>query len=173
VKVVRLIKVTGGVAGQKTIKDARRRMKLNLGCGNKPLASFANLDKLTGWNWESGLLYPDASIEAITVSHSLMYVPTSFYVYIMMELYRVILPGGVLRITEDATDDPRSERFNGHPEAVSLTRESSLKNLMRFIGFTNVNSCKADSTYWKDASLLQDFHGGRPKVFFIEGKKGA
>ena len=53
-------------------------MRLNLGCGEEHLIDgFVNLDARTGWHFEDGLPYPDGSVEAITISHALMYVPLS------------------------------------------------------------------------------------------------
>ena len=147
-------------------------IKLNLGCGKEPIPEFINLDKLNGWLWENGLTYPDRSVDAITVSHSLMYVESSYFPFIFLELFRVLKIGGVLRITEDATDDPNGARFGGHPETVSFPRECTFKNLMMFVGFQSVYSCAADETHFIDKTLCQDLHGGRPKVFFIEGFKG-
>lgn len=148
-------------------------MKLNLGCGKEPIDGFVNLDKLTGWRWENGLPYPDGSVDAITVSHSLMYVENSFFLFIFLEMFRVLKTGGVLRITEDATDHPDGARFGGHPETISFPRENTYKFLMKHVGFQSVYSCAADETHYVDGSLLQNLHGGRPKVFFIEGFKGA
>ena len=146
-------------------------MKLNLGCGDKPLIGFDNLDKETGWTWEAGLPYDDETVEAITISHTLMYVEDRHMAYIFKELYRVLKIDVVVRITEDATDDPLSMRYNGHPEAVSMTSQEKTVCLMIQAGFRKLAVCSADNTMYKNSELLQDYHGGRPKVFFVEGQK--
>lgn len=145
-------------------------MKLNLGCGGALLDGFENLDKKTGWLWEAGLPYPDDSIEAITVSHSLMYVKDEFMVKIFQEFERVLIKGGVCRITEDATDDPDSTRFGGHPDAISMTSASKTIKLFRNAGMVAYEISENLSSF-EDDSLLQNYHGGSPKCFFVEGKK--
>lgn len=147
-------------------------MKLNLGCGKEPLEGFDNLDKKMGWLWEGGLpMYDDESVEAITVSHSLMYVKAENWPFIFSEMHRVLKKGGVLRITEDSTDDPASERYGGHHEAVSLTTSSNIVEQMIEAKFCRVRLVDEYTTCFKDDSLLQNFHGGRPKCFFIESVK--
>lgn len=148
------------------------QIKLNLGCGKEPLEGFHNLDKKNGWLWESGLpMYKDNSVDAITISHTLMYVEDKYMPTIFEELIRVLKPGGVVRVTEDSTDDPLSERYNGHPECVSLTSAAKTMSLMFMAGFKKAFKLKADSTLWEDKSLCQNYHGGEPKVFFVEGVK--
>ncbi len=93
-------------------------MKLNLGSGAHPLEGFVNLDKQNGWTFEQGLWYSDRSVEAITISHALMYVPLAEWPRVFTELARVLVPGGIVRITEDATNDPESERYGGFHDAV-------------------------------------------------------
>lgn len=147
-------------------------MKLNLGCGKEPIDGFDNLDKSMGWLWESGLgMYDDASVDAITISHTLMYVKADAMDYIFLELFRVLKDGGIVRITEDATDNPRSERFGGHPECVSLTSAARTCELLARAGFKQLYLCDETITRYSDKSLLQNHHGGRPKCFFVEGVK--
>jgi predicted SAM-dependent methyltransferase len=143
-------------------------MKLNLGCGSMALNGFENLDKNTGWTWESGLSYKDNSIEAITESHSLMYVYDKDWPFVFNEMKRVLMIGGVIRITEDATDNPQSKWFGGHPTAVALT---SFKKISDYLSGFNIFKVDSNFSYFKDKSLLQDYHNGEPKVFFLEAIK--
>jgi SAM-dependent methyltransferase len=144
-------------------------MKLNLGCGKYVLEGFDNLDKLNGWTFESGLPYQDESVEAITISHALMYVGDENWAFVFNELYRVLKRGGIVRVTEDATDDKRSERFGGIEEAKALT--SFMKVADAFDVRFRVFRMDENTTYFRDLSLLQNWHGGTPKVFFIEAIK--
>jgi ubiquinone/menaquinone biosynthesis C-methylase UbiE len=143
-------------------------MKLNLGCGSSKLNGFINLDKNIGWTWESGIPYKNETIEAITESHSIMYVNDKDWPFIFNEIKRVLIPGGIIRITEDATDNPESKWFGGHPTAISLT---SFKKISDYLFDFNVFKVAYDFSYFKDKSLLQDLHGGEPKVFFLEAIK--
>lgn len=144
-------------------------MKLNLGSGPAPLDGFENLD-LPEWRFEDGLPYPDGSVEGISVSHAAMYVPIDSWPYIFSECARVLEPGGILRVTEDSTDDPESERFGGWHDAVTLTSPALVRKHMRAAGL-KVTKRDGDTTGFRDDSLLQSWHGGAPKVFFLEGRK--
>lgn len=145
------------------------RTKLNLGCGGQPLVGFHNLDKTRGWAYENGLSdYADGTVAAITISHSLMYVREHDWPAVFAELLRVLEPGGVLRITEDSTADPASERHGGHHDAVTLTSPRLVADHCLQAGFSCVADVPADQTGWIDDTLIQQWHGAPPKVFHIE-----
>lgn len=147
-------------------------MKLNLGSGPNPLDGFVNLDKNDGWRFEDGLGdYPDGSVEAITISHALMYVALEDWSDAFAEFFRVLEPGGVIRITEDATDNPDSERYGGFPGATTLTNSRLAACHLEDAGFMRWMWLGACESLFRDSSLCQDLHGGEPKVFFIEGVK--
>lgn len=145
--------------------------KLNLGSGPAPLDGFTNLD-LPDWRFEDGLPdYADGSVEAVTISHVLMYVDLNDWHYVFAELARVLAPSGIVRITEDDTENPESERHaEPWPDAVTLTGPKLLRKHLRAAGLV-ANQRAADETGWRDFSLCQDLHGGEPKVCFVEGRK--
>lgn len=145
--------------------------KLNLACGPHHLDGFVNLDADMGWRFEFGFPdYGNGTIEAITEGHGLMYVPVAEWPFVFSEFARVLDPGGIVRITEDSTDDPASERFGGFHDAVTLTTPALVRKHLRGAGLT-VKKHTATSTGYVDDSLLQAWHGPEPKVFFIEGRK--
>ncbi len=147
----------------------RSEVLLNLGCGDKVLDGFTNLDKRNGWRFEDGLgTIPDCSVAGITVSHSLMYLPLERWPALFAECARVLRGGGVLRVTEDSTGDVRSERFGGHVDAVTLTTPALVLENMEAAGLSS-ERVSATETSFPDGRLLQDWHGGEPKVFFVEG----
>jgi len=146
-------------------------VKLNLGCGDYPIEGFENLDRRTGWRFETGLSdYADASIEAITISHALMYVPRENWQDVFTELARVLAPGGVLRITEDDTANPDSERYGGWHDAVSMTSPALILGELRRAGL-KATRCEPGASSFTDTSLIQRWHGDPPKVFHVEGQK--
>ncbi len=146
-------------------------MKLNLACGPHLLDGFENLDKETGWRFEDGLgEYADGSIEALTISHALMYLPLEHWGRCFAEFARVLEPGGVVRITEDATDNPESERYGGFHDAVTLTSLSLVSFHLLAAGL-EPTAVGHDQSWFRDGSLCQNWHGGEPKVFFVEGIK--
>lgn len=148
-------------------------MKLNLGCGDYPLDGFVNLDKRSGWRFENGLDdVEDASVEAITVSHALMYVELADWPRVFKEMARVLEPGGILRVTEDNTVDLMSDRFGGWHDAITLTSPALVREHFLLAGLNPV--CSGDSkTFWRDRSLIQAYHGAPPKVFHMEGQRPA
>ncbi len=145
-------------------------MKLNLGSGPHPLDGFENLWP-PDWRFEDGLgIYEDSSIEAITESHAAMYLPLDLWPAFLAEAFRVLEPGGIIRLTEDNTEDPASERFGGWHDAVTLTGPTMAREHLKAAGF-RVRKHAADTSGFRDRSLCQAWHGLPPKVFFVEGKK--
>lgn len=147
-------------------------MRLNLGSGPAPLDGFVNLD-LPDWRFEDGLLgYASGSVDAITISHVLMYVAAADWKFVFAEIARVLAPGGIVRITEDDTENPGSERYGDGiwPDAVTATGPKLVRRHLRAAGLV-ANSRELDETGYKDFSLCQVLHGDPPKVFFIEGRK--
>ncbi len=147
-------------------------MKLNVGAGDEhPLEGFQNLDVLyDGWKIEDGLPYGDGSVEGITVSHLCMYVEIQDWPAMFSEFARVLEPGGVIRITEDETANPRSSRYGGFHDAVTLTSAKMIAYYLLAAGL-EPRILNADQTLFKDDSLRQSWHGNAPKVCFVEGVK--
>ncbi len=149
--------------------DGRQLVKLNLGAGPNQLDGFHNLDPTfsPAWRFEDGLpMYADASVDAITVSHVLMYVAVTDWPAVVAELARVLKPGGVLRITEDAIGGPGSSRREMRPHAkVATSAELVLWHLDRLNG----ELVTANVSYFRDRSLIQTNYGHEPDVFHVEG----
>ncbi len=101
-----------------------------------------------------------------------MYVPLLNWPYVFKEFARVLEPGGIVRITEDNTEDPESERFGGWHDAVTLTGPKMMAAALRKAKLI-VQKVDADTTFFHHRSLMQAWHGSEPKVFFIEGRKPA
>ena len=157
----------------------KKAIKINLGCGVYPLEGFINLDKgrkYGRWYFQNGLNYHDNSVDAITISHSLMYLDVDELWKFMIEAYRVLKIGGVIRITEDNTTDPRSSVYGGYkkhrnpPPFKCLTDAKMMRKALEQAGF-KVYDVSLDETHYKDKSLIQHYHGEFPRVFFIEGQK--
>lgn len=155
-----------------------RPVCLNLGCGTfgspswHPLPGCINLDRSMGWWFEDGLpQFATASVDGITISHALMYVPAPHWSACFREFVRVLRPGGVLRITEDDTEHPHSARlggWHGSQPAITLTSPAQMRRQMTAAGLI-VRDVTATSSAFADLMLCQGRHGERPHVFFVEG----
>lgn len=152
-------------------------LKLNLAAGARPLDGFHNLDKADGWLFEDRLPYPDGSVDAVTESHGLMYVLVEDWPHVFAECARVLRPGGVLRITEDWTDNPGSQRFGGRRPMRSAyvcpcpATPALVTSHMAGAGLVRARQVEPESTRWHDKSLIQQWHGSPPHVFHAEGTK--
>lgn len=145
-------------------------MRLNLGSGAQVMRGMQNLDPLRdGWRFQDG--FPrihDATVDGVTASHCLMYLPEPEWPALFTEVHRVLKRGGCFRITEDSTADPRSPRYGGYHDAVTLTTPQLVLGHMERAGFS-ASRVNADEGH--DPELFQDHHGGEPKAFFVEGVK--
>lgn len=147
-------------------------MKLNLGCGSDWLKGFENLDRRVGWTFESGLPFNDESVQGVTISHALMYVLEPNWPRAMAECFRVLAPGGVIRITEDDMESDTSKRkHNPWPGMVTRTGPSMLRKHLEDAGFT-AHDVTRDETHFRDRSLIQAWRSENPPYyFFMEGVK--
>lgn len=153
---------------------------LNLGGGTPgtrswfPMPGCIHLDRSMGWMFEDGLpQYAAGSVDGITISHALMYVDERDWARVFEECARVLKPGGVLRVTEDATDDPSSTRVNGwrgSEPAITLTSTRKVRAALERVGL-RVCAQARDTSQRPDGALNQAWHGDPPDVFFLEGVK--
>jgi LmbE family N-acetylglucosaminyl deacetylase len=146
-------------------------LRLNLGGGINPIGGFVNLDKSAGWMFESGLTdYANASVEAISVSHVLMYIDPERWPFIFDEFARVLQPGGFIRITEDAIGAARSSRPVIRPGAAIATTPELVLEHLTDVGLAAAR-VEPDETGFVDGSLIQQNYGQPPDVFHVEGTK--
>lgn len=162
-----------GVSGVYCIKKTKP-IKLNLGSKHRKLPGFDNLDKLFGWYFQSGLpKYKDNSVDGITISHALMFLKVEELQKFAKEMWRVLKPAGVVRITEDDTENPKSAWYktgNLKSGPSCLTGPKMMRHELEQANF-KVFDVDRKTTNFKDDSLMQTYRGGPPNVFFIEGVK--
>lgn len=168
-------------------------LKLNLGCGGFPLKGFINMDirgdigdviesrnpnvyiVVPEWKWQDGLKgFSDGIVDAITESHSLMYLSVKEYETVFREIYRVLRSGGIFRITEDncerSSEDLKKDNLPwGKPN--SITGSKMMEKNLKFLPWTEVRETGRFESSFKDITLIQQFHGVPPRVFHIEAIK--
>ena len=164
-------------------------IKLNIGCGNYPILKrgWINLDKKgTPQKWEFGkykdiikefdlLSFPypfkNSSVDCITISHVLNQVTNHKKIY--KELHRILIDGGVLRITDDDNDNIKSKYYKPHKHTVTkmIPKEIIIQLLNLDFSATYISS---DRTHFYDKDIMVDNHPdsveGKDK-FFIEARK--
>ena len=93
---------------------------VNLGCGYRPMKGWVNVDRARGpevqvvWNLAERLPFPDSTCSAIFSEHVIEHLSKDDAVRLLSECYRVLRPGGVLRIsTPDAETYLRSYAGDG------------------------------------------------------------
>lgn len=148
--------------------------KLNLGAGEHKLFDFDNLDPSyeQPWRFEDGLsMYEDDSVDAITTSHALMYVPGEKWRACFEEMARVLRPGGVVRITGDNIGGEGSTRTEIRPGAEVETSPGLALELLEEVGL-GPEHVTENISVWHDRSLIQTNYGSEPDVFHVEGVKG-
>lgn len=94
-------------------------MKLNLGCGGKKLPGYVNVDS---WKSESPDVlcdlgaerwpFADSSVDEALAEHVLEHLPGQAFFHFMQEMYRVLKPGGTVKVV---LPHPRHDIFLSDP----------------------------------------------------------
>ena len=88
----------------------RADMKLNLGCGFRRTEGYINIDKSTRCpadmhlDVSDGLPFEDGSIEEVRAFDFLEHIPIGKTIYVIEEIWRVLVPGGLLEHLTPSTD---------------------------------------------------------------------
>ena len=84
-------------------------MKINLGCGNRSIPGYENIDIQERVNPDlvcditTGLPYGDNSIDGARAFDFLEHIPQDKVIYVITEIWRVLKPGGIFEsFTPDA-----------------------------------------------------------------------
>jgi SAM-dependent methyltransferase len=85
-------------------KNELKNGMLNIGCGNRIHPAWTNIDffsnapEVVAWDLRKGIPFPDASFEVVYHSHVLEHFQRREGGGLMRECFRVLKPGGVLRV---------------------------------------------------------------------------
>ena len=183
-------------------KDVGKSSMLNVGCGQYPAKGFVNLD----WHWSPGVdvcwdlrkpyPFPADRFTGIYCEHCIDGLPHKWFVPNLRELYRVLKPGGTLRIIYcdselyvDAYVKWRAERTptpfmqdRGHRTGMqaldwvyhhathqTLIDFETLDMHLRETGFSQVK--RVGYREGRDAHLLLDREERRPESLYVEAVK--
>lgn len=85
------------------------KVMLNIGCGDRKLAGFVNIDVMPGADLRHdvtrGIPYSDSSVDLIFSEHFLEHLPQRDGLRFLRECRRVLRPGGVVRVAMPDLDD--------------------------------------------------------------------
>jgi predicted SAM-dependent methyltransferase len=126
-------------------------VKLNLGCGPDVWDGWQCLDPrghipgVRRWSFAQQIPYGDCRADIIVTSHVFNYLADEEYEAAMLEIWRVLRPGGVWRMQEDRTDNGYvwrrpGEGSRGTGEIKSLPTRQKIYEVAKRIGFTVHNS---------------------------------
>ncbi len=148
--------------------------RLNLGAGHYGIDGFINLDPVRDppWRFQDGLpFHEDGSVEGITVSCALCYLPFADWPPAFQEFARVLERGGVIRVQDEWADHPQSAYYpEGFPGVATLTTPDLVWEAMRAARLAPT-IVSATTTTFRDRSLIQNLHRGEPHTFAVEGVK--
>lgn len=146
-------------------------LRLNLGGEINRIPGYVNMDVSYGWKFEHGLgMWGTGSVEAITESHSLMYVAPEDWPAAFAEMARVLQPGGYIRLTHDAIGVYGSTRRHIRPGAALETIPELVVEHLEAAGIP-ARVVVPEETGFRDRSLIQQNYGQPPDVFHVEGRK--
>lgn len=106
-------------------------MKLNIGCGPRKMAGYTNIDKFPVFEpdmlmdlEETPWAFAESSVDEIYASHVLEHIGATSDVFfaVVREMYRVLKPGGLLRVR---VPHPRHDNFFSDPTHVRAFTPSS------------------------------------------------
>lgn len=122
-------------------------VKANLGCGPHVWDGWYNLDpraeidsRIIRWSFDEMIPIPANQADIVFTSHVFNYVADEKYEEALVDIWRVLRPGGVLRMSEDATDSGYVWRrpgqgSRGTGEIQSLPTRERLVEALRRVGF--------------------------------------
>ena len=174
------------------------KIRLHLGCGGERKAGWINIDLLgdpvdLAWNLASPLPFDSGSVAAIFHEHLLEHLPLRASDVFMQECYRVLRPGGILRvgvpvagslIRSYAGDQSYLEELHpGRPTALLAVQElfywhrhcamfdvETLDLLFRAGGFPDPHQREFGDT---DLGQAPDTERRRAETLYMEARKPA
>jgi len=138
----------------------RQEIKLNLGCGYSHLEGWVNVDADVTvqpdmlWDLRRSLPFPDGSVAAIFHEHLLEHLPLAAAAPFTRECWRVLRPGGILRI--GVPDFERYARdYLGSRELIDRLRPGRPTALL---ALSELAFCYQHMSMWDQETLVRLLH---------------
>ena len=143
-------------------------LKINVGCGDKPMPDWENVDRKNG-SEAYPLDYPDQSADVIRASHILEHFGYGEVFNVLLDWFRVLKPGGTVRIAVPDYEYSARNYFYGNGNRELLMRytmggqiddndfhksawdEVTLSAALKQAGFRNIRRWQSD---FQDCSSL-------------------
>jgi predicted SAM-dependent methyltransferase len=161
-------------------------LKLNLGCGEHVLDGWANLDprsdldaSIIKWDFSKPIPFGECKADVALTSHVFNYVQENTYENALLDIWRVLRPGGILRMAEDRTDNGYiwrmpGQRARGTGVIRSLPTKEKIVHALKKVGF-EVHDAEPGKTMSPHKDILKgDTRPRRYKrghKFYIEAVK--
>ncbi len=161
-------------------------LKLNLGCGPQAetMPGWTGLDHRASnwpgavqWTFDDMIPFCDLTADAVLISHALEYLPADRYEELFLDVWRVLRPGGVLRIADADTSrrvwkNIGTKHITG--KVVSHPTPGVVKTALDAVGFLVVDSEPGVTVCPHKDILLGDNRDRRWKLghkFIVEAVK--
>lgn len=126
---------------------------LHIGCANRYYDGFINSDVLTEWKGKTHKLdmvmdvskpwpYEDNQVDGIVSMHVLQQLVWRDLIYALNEAYRVLKPGGVIRLGVPAIEKGKPLEYLLGWNNINLFSSDLLSIVLSKIGFLQIKECK-------------------------------
>ena len=155
-------------------------VRLNLGCGERPIEGYDNWDRKTGQE-----IYPlaavDNSIDEIRCAHAIEHLPHGFVLDALKDWYRALKPGGIVKIAVPDFETVARDYLSGKDTQVqgyvmggqhdaddfhcSVFDAEMLSEAMRHVGFRDIKRWPGDHDDCSTLPISLNLQGTKPKPF--------
>lgn len=152
--------------------------KLNLGCGTNRLQGWSNHDAEV--DITKRLPWKDASASHISIEHCVEHIPYKAAIEFFKEAYRVLAPGGVLRVTVPSLeqiakcDETDYHRFTTKWQRVGVSKRGAMHAIIYAHGHETAWNARlmADTLYFAGFDDVREVKPGESEDEMLRGVEG-